>query len=119
MKGTIVVNGVEASGRHGVAPFERERPTNLLVDVKLHLDLTDAATKDDLDATIDYTTVVDEVRRITSASSFGLIETLAYTIARRMLELGARKAKVKVAKPAVAALLNTAELAVTVQLEAE
>lgn len=119
MKGRIVVSGVAASGRHGVAPFERERPTQLLVDAVVRVDLSKAVESDDLESTIDYTTIVDEIRRITSASCFALIETLAFTIARRLIDLGALKAMVRVSKPAVAALLSTEQLAVEVELEAE
>ena len=115
MSDHVEVVGVRASGRHGVAPFEREHPTDLLVDAELELDLSRAAASDRLEDTIDYTDVIGEIRRITAASSFALIERLASTIADRLLELGARSVRVRIAKPAVAAALEVSQVAVEVR----
>ncbi|HVL81364.1 MAG TPA: dihydroneopterin aldolase [Actinomycetota bacterium] len=114
MTGRIVVTGVQASGRHGVAPFERERPTELLVDAELDIDIARAASSDSLDDTIDYTEVIREIRRITADSSFALLERLASTIGDRLVELGATRAVVRIAKPAVAASLEAAGVTVEV-----
>lgn len=115
MTGRIIVTGVQASGRHGVAPFERERPTELLVDAELELDLSRAASSDDLTHTVDYTDVIGEIRRITAASSFALLERLAWTIGERLLQLGAERVKVRIVKPAVAASLEASSVGVEVE----
>ncbi len=111
----IIVKGVKASGRHGVAPFERENPTELEVDVELSYDLAPASTSDSLGMTIDYTTVISEIRRVVETSSHAIIETVAQAISEAMLQLGADSVLVRVSKPTVAASLGVEEVAVEIE----
>jgi dihydroneopterin aldolase len=110
----IVVRGVLASGRHGFA-HELHHPQPFVVDVELRRDLAEAARTDDLERTIDYSLVVQEVRRTVEQESFALIEALAQAVAERLLSFGAASVLVRVSKPAAALALGVDEVAVELQ----
>ena len=71
--------------RHGVLAHEKVEPQPFEVDVVLHADLSEAAERDDLAATIDYSAVFELVRAIVEGTSFDLIEALAGAIAKAVL----------------------------------
>lgn len=77
--------GMRFEGRHGVRPDEKVAPQPFEVDVVLHADLSRAAERDDLAATVDYSAMFDLVRPIVELRSFDLIEALAGAIARAVL----------------------------------
>jgi dihydroneopterin aldolase len=77
--------GMRFEGRHGVRPDEKVTPQPFEVDVILHADLSQAAERDDLAATVDYSAMFDLVRAIVEGRSFDLIEALAGAIARAAL----------------------------------
>jgi 7,8-dihydroneopterin aldolase/epimerase/oxygenase len=77
--------GMRFEGRHGVRPNEKVTPQPFEVDVILHADLSQAAERDDLAATVDYSAMFDLVRAIVEGRSFDLIEALAGAIARAAL----------------------------------
>jgi dihydroneopterin aldolase len=115
MSDRIVLRGMRAFGRHGHLPAEREHVQPFDVDVELETDTRRAAESDDLIHSIDYRLVAREVRRVVEEESFCLLETLAQTIADRMLGLGATAVRVKVGKPAVALMLGAGEVAVSIE----
>ena len=77
----LAVRGVEAVGHHGVFDFERRDGQVFVVDLVLGLDTRAAARSDDLQDTVDYGTLVDEVRTAVADDPVDLIETLAQRIA--------------------------------------
>ncbi len=81
----LSVLGMRFLGRHGVLPDEKVTSQRFEVDVVLHADLSEAAERDDLAATVDYSAVFDLVRAIVEGTSFDLIEALAGTIAKAVL----------------------------------
>jgi dihydroneopterin aldolase len=81
----ITLRGMRFMGRHGVTPEERAEPQPFDVDVVLELDLSRAATSDDLADTIDYGAVFVLARRIVEGRSFHLLEALAAAIADAVL----------------------------------
>jgi FolB domain-containing protein len=110
----IVVRGIRAEGRHGLASLnEREHPQPWVVDVELRRDLHDL--RDDLGATVDYTKVAKAAREVVENESFELVETLANAVAARVLQFGGESVRVRVAKPRSAALVGVDEIAVTVE----
>jgi dihydroneopterin aldolase len=82
----LELRGMRFSARHGVNPEEKERPQPFEVDLVLFADLRTGAARDDLDATIDYSSLFDLVGRIVNGPSFDLIEALAQAIANATLE---------------------------------
>lgn len=81
----LSVLGMRFRGRHGVLPAEKVTDQPFEVDVVLHADLSEAAERDDLAATIDYSAVFELVRAIVEGTSFDLIEALAGAIAKAVL----------------------------------
>ena len=77
---------IECRSRIGVTREERARPQSIRVDLDLGLDLEAAGNSDSIDLTVDYVTVVDRVRAIAAEREYLLVEALARTLCRRLLE---------------------------------
>ena len=77
--------GMRYEARHGVDPREKVEPQPFEVDLVLHADLAAAAERDDLEATVDYAALRDQVGAIVTGPSFDLIEALAWAILRAVL----------------------------------
>ena len=84
----ISLTGISAFGHHGVLPEEREAGQQFNVDVTLHLDVSAAAAADDLDRTVNYADVAQDVVDVITGPAVDLIETVAVTIAERTLARG-------------------------------
>ena len=95
--------GMRFMARHGVLPHEKVDAQSFEVDVILHADLSDAAERDLLDATIDYAEVFELVRGLVEGRSHNLIEALAGSIAAAVLASTDRRlvdaVEVRVRKP--------------------
>lgn len=85
MTDRIVLEGVRATGYHGVLDFEKHDGQLFVVDVTLELDLGPAGRSDDLSRTVSYAEVADDVVRRITGPSFDLIERLAEVIAEDVL----------------------------------
>lgn len=97
----IELRGMRFGGRHGVLLEERIEPQPFEVDVTVWADLRGAAASDELDDTIDYSTVFAQVAEIVEGRSFRLIEALAGAIAEAVLatQPQAHAVEVRVRKP--------------------
>jgi len=84
--GRVSIRAIQAQGRHGVGNDERSRRQPFEVDVAVNADLSTAAARDPREDTVDYaalqTLVVTRVRD----DSFHLIESLAASIGRAILD---------------------------------
>jgi len=81
MSDQLAVRGIEIYAHHGVFDFERRDGQVFLIDLVLGLDTRPAAASDDLAKTVDYGTLVAEVRAAVEKDPVDLIETLAQRIA--------------------------------------
>ncbi len=84
----------------GINPEERVHKQDVVVTVVLYADLSKSAASDDIDDTVNYKTIKDEIVALVEGSSYFLVEKLAQRIAdvclkNRLVE-GAR---VRVEKP--------------------
>ena len=79
--GTILVEGLEILGVHGVLPEEQTRAQPFAVDLELTADLGPAGASDDLADTIDYGAVIDAVVRVVQTERYQLLERLAVRVA--------------------------------------
>jgi dihydroneopterin aldolase len=107
----IEVRAIRVLGTHGVLPHERVQPQPFEVDLDIELDLRGAAEHDQLERTVDYSGVVDDVVAIVGGPSRQLIETVAEEIARSVLaHRGVRSVTVGLRKlrPPVAAHVGMA-----------
>ena len=86
MRDKIILRGVEAHGYHGFYDFERESGQPFIVDAELELDLSSAATKDDLEQSVDYNDLAILIHNEIIGPSVKLIESLAERIAGKILK---------------------------------
>ena|SRR6476661_8470384 len=77
----LAVRGIAVRGHHGVFEFERREGQEFVIDVVLGVDTRGAARSDDLQDTVDYGTLVDQVRSAVENDPVDLLETLAQRIA--------------------------------------
>jgi dihydroneopterin aldolase len=81
MSDELAVTGVECFAHHGVFDFERREGQVFLVDLVLGIDTRPAAASDDLAQTVNYGTLVDDVKAAVERDPVDLIETVAQRIA--------------------------------------
>jgi dihydroneopterin aldolase len=77
----ITLRGLRAHGRHGVYDFERERGQMFRVDAVLELDTRPAAAGDDLDRTVNYAELAQQLYAVLAGEPVNLLETLAQRLA--------------------------------------
>jgi dihydroneopterin aldolase len=77
----LSVLGIEALGHHGVFDFERREGQVFVADLVLGVDTRQAARTDDLQHTVDYGSLVAQVKTAIESDPVDLIETLAQRIA--------------------------------------
>ena len=82
MSDELTIAGVECFGHHGVFDFERHQGQVFVIDLTLGLDTAPAAASDDLQDTVDYGSLVTQVKTAVESDPVDLIETLAQRIAR-------------------------------------
>ncbi len=98
----VLLSGMRFRAHHGVLAEERTQGQDFLVDVDLEADLRGAGQSDDLDRTIDYRRVYGIVKDVMLGTPQNLVETLAETIATKILALDRVSAvTVRVCKPQV------------------
>ena len=84
----------------GLREEEREAKQEVIVNVTLEADLTDAGQGDRIEQTVDYARIAEEVTALVAGSRFFLLERLAEAIAELCLtEPGVQRVRVCVEKP--------------------
>lgn len=114
----ISLTGIGAVGYHGVLDQERRAGQPFFVDTTLYRDLSAAAGSDDLSQTVNYAEVAETVKAVLVGDSVNLIETLAGTIARDILDrFPVDAVEVTVHKPKAPIEVTFADVSVTVYRE--
>ena len=80
MTDTISITGLRLAGHHGVFDFEKRDGQEFVIDLEVHLDLSQAGSSDDLSHTLDYSVLVDQVAQRVTGEPVDLIEKLAEDI---------------------------------------
>ena len=112
----IDLTGIGGWGYHGVHDDERENGQRFVVDVSLGLDLSEAASADDLDRTVDYGDLAEGVHEAIAAEPLQLIES----VAQRVMDLclgypPVLWASVTVHKPMAPIQVPFADVSVTIE----
>lgn len=76
----IVLSGLAFYGYHGVMLEENKLGQRFRIDLELGLDMSEAALTDEVESTISYAHVYDEVRDAFEEKRFKLIEALGHHI---------------------------------------
>jgi 7,8-dihydroneopterin aldolase/epimerase/oxygenase len=85
MADRIILQGIQFYGYHGVPDAEQATGHRYEVDLVLEVDVTAAASADDVALTVDYGVVTRAVLEIGTQQRFRLIERLAACIAENLL----------------------------------
>jgi dihydroneopterin aldolase len=110
----IILTGITGYGHHGVFPEERQQGQPFVVDLRCELDLSAAATGDDLGQTVDYGSLAQAVVADVERDPLNLIEALAERIARTCLDYPAvQRVEVTVHKPHAPMPVPVADVAVS------
>ena len=80
MTDELSVTGIECFAHHGVFDFERREGQVFVVDLVLGIDTRRAAASDDLMDTVNYGTLVADVKAAVERDPVDLIETVAQRI---------------------------------------
>jgi dihydroneopterin aldolase len=80
MTDELTVTGIECFAHHGVFDFERREGQVFVVDLVLGIDTRPAAASDDLTDTVNYGTLVADVKAAVERDPVDLIETVAQRI---------------------------------------
>ena len=86
MADRILVRDLVLYAYHGVHPEEQRLGQRFEVDITCSLDLREAARQDVAGATVSYASLVEIAQEISANTNFFLIETLAETIAGKILQ---------------------------------
>ena len=98
----ICLQGMRFFGYHGVLPEERTQGQYFEVDAELFYCLDKPEWQDDLQETIDYSLVYQEIQELVEHQQFYLIETLAIRIIKQLLEkYPVEGVRIRVRKPEV------------------
>lgn len=112
----IVLTGLTVFGRHGVFDHEREKGQEFVIDLRLQVDLADAAASDDVTDTVHYGELAERVAAVVAGEPVDLIETLAQRIADVVLgDQRVERVEVTVHKPHAPIPLTLADVAVTIR----
>ena len=82
----LTLSGIRLQPRIGVNAGERRFPQACSADVTICGDFEAAAATDDLAHALDYTQVLEQVEEIAHSREYNLVETLAYQVARAVLQ---------------------------------
>jgi 2-amino-4-hydroxy-6-hydroxymethyldihydropteridine diphosphokinase len=96
----VFIEGLEIEAQIGIYDWERRIRQPLLFDLEMAFDNRKPAASDAIADTLDYKAVSKRLAAFVSASSFGLVETLAERCAEIVLrEFGVESLKLKLSKP--------------------
>ncbi|MEO6943495.1 MAG: dihydroneopterin aldolase [Lacisediminihabitans sp.] len=111
----LTLTGLRASGFHGVFADERENGQDFFIDVTVTLDFAAAAASDDLDQTIHYGVLAEEIVASVERDPVDLIETVAERVADVVLaHPAAKKVRVTLHKPSAPITVPFADVSVTI-----
>jgi dihydroneopterin aldolase len=85
----LTLTGLRATGHHGVFEHERRDGQEFVVDLTVSADLSAAADTDELDKTLHYGILAEQVVAAIERDPVDLIETLAERIATLVLDFPA------------------------------
>ena len=115
----LTIAGIECFGHHGVFVHERRDGQVFVIDLTLGLDTRAAAASDDLQDTVDYGSLVAQVKTAVESDPVDLIESLAQRVAGVCLSSGRVEwARVTVHKPDAPIDAVFADVALTIRRDA-
>jgi dihydroneopterin aldolase len=116
--GAIVhIEGLEVSARHGLLPQEKTTEQVFRFDIAMQLNSCPACASDNIEETVDYARVCDDIVDLARSRSYELLEKLAEEVAGMILEKYDAVDTVGVRAEKVAPPLDHTVKAIAVSLE--
>lgn len=111
----ITLRGLRVRGHHGVFEHERRDGQEFVIDVVLTVDTRAAGESDDLEDTIHYGVLAEELARDVARDPVSLIEALAQRLADRcLLDPRVEAVELTVHKPQAPVTVELDDVAVTI-----
>jgi dihydroneopterin aldolase/2-amino-4-hydroxy-6-hydroxymethyldihydropteridine diphosphokinase len=111
----ITLTGLRAFAHHGVLEHERAEGQTFVIDLTIHLNLAKAAAGDDLDQTVHYGVLAEQVVAAVERDPVDLIETVAERVAEVALAYDSVElVEVTVHKPGAPISVPFADVSVTI-----
>ncbi len=82
----IILHGIETNCVVGVWEWEKQITQKIIVDIDMAADIAKSAASDELEDTLNYKAVAENVIEMLEASRFQLIETMAEEVAKLIME---------------------------------
>lgn len=100
----LLLRGMLFHGYHGVFAEENKLGQKFVVDVDAWMDLSTAGESDDIEQSVSYADIYNQVKLIVEGPPFKLVESVATAIAKALLSTHSSisDVRVKVCKPQVA-----------------
>lgn len=92
----IIIDGLQVYAHHGVAQEEKQMGQMFTVSLELGLDLAQACRTDDLDETVSYAQVCDEVQSVLQQKKCNLIEAAAGMVTDHLFGTFPRIERIKI-----------------------
>ena len=86
MNSTLILKGIEISGRCGLTQAERSHLQPIRIDLEIECANSQAGETDNIQHTIDYAQVIQRLLEIGTRNQFHLIESLAEHMSRTLLD---------------------------------
>ncbi len=98
--GRILIHDLAIDSHIGVTEAERFQIQRLIISLTLDVDITMASKSDNINDTVNYKAIYDEVILLVNNSKFHLLERLAGEITAKCLSFkGVQRVTVKITKP--------------------
>ena len=111
---TIFVEGLAVEAILGIFPEERVTPQPVVFDIEFLVDISAAASSEDIEQTVSYATVAEEISALAVNGRYQLVETLAEACADLLLQRFAVPwTRIKITKPN--AVTNAAGVGVMIE----
>ena len=111
----ITLTGLRATAHHGVFEHERTDGQVFVIDAVVYLDVAAAAASDDIDSTVHYGVLAEQIVAAVESDPVDLIETVAERVARVVLAHRAATATtVTVHKPGAPITVPFEDVSVTI-----
>lgn len=82
----VYIEGLRIQTTIGFYEWEKQIKQTLIIDLALGWDISKAAVNDELDKTLDYAKISEDVERFANANPVDLIETLAERLAAYLMK---------------------------------
>ena len=112
---TIYIQGLKTETVIGILNWEREKFQPLIFDIEMDLPIFNAAKSDDIEDTVDYGKVSEDVINLVKLSRFDLLESLCEAISDHIFEHfnSVQVLRIKVSKPMAVTETDTVGIKIT------